>query len=354
MTIPETDPSVGPLVREFFREQSPPEVVTATEGTDLAEDLWQQTDEMGLPGIGIDEEAGGSGGSILDLVEVLKAQGAHAAPLPIAESHLARWVAARTGAELDGDRLSVLAPGEVRDSLSVTQGRASGTLHDVRWARAAATVVAPLHLEGALQVLALPTGDATITPGLDLAGQPKDAVTLDDIEVSPLSWDGSPHAVRHRALLLRGAQMAGALEAVSDTTRRYATERVQFGRPIAKFQAVQEHLVRLEQMATMSLVAVDRAARAHAVDEGSLEPALMKLVVNENARLAVRAAHQAHGAIGMTQEYPLQLLTRRLNSWLGEWGTSDRLATAVGQQVASTGISALITRRAGTLEVADA
>lgn len=353
MSSPDTDSSVGPLVRSFFREQCPAERVDAAEGVALAEDLWRKTEEMGLPGIGVDEAAGGSGGSVLDLVEVLKAQGAHAVPLPLAEVHLARWAAARTGLGPDPG-LAVLTPGDPRDTAAVMNDRIHGRLHDVPWGRAAHRVLTTIRLHDRLHVLAVPTACTTVKQGSDLAGQPRDTLTMHGVETFSSVWGGAPNAIWHRALLLRGALMAGALEAVADLTRRYVTERVQFGRPIGKFQSVQEHVVHLEQMATMSLVAVDRAARAHVIDEDSLEPALMKLLLNENARLAVRAAHQAHGAIGMTREYPLQLLTRRLNSWLGEWGTSTHLAFGVGRRVTVNGIGELITRPTGAMEVGDA
>jgi acyl-CoA dehydrogenase len=129
--------------------------------------------------------------------------------------------------------------------------------------------------------------------------------------------------------------MAGAIGAVDQITRRYTRERVQFGKPIATFQAVQQHVVAIAQAAEMSAMAVWAAGRAAATRDGTFEVCAAKTLANESARIAVRSAHQAHGAIGMTQEYPLHRYTRRLNAWRQEFGTEAQLTAGLGAAVAA-------------------
>jgi acyl-CoA dehydrogenase len=96
---------------------------------------------------------------------------------------------------------------------------------------------------------------------------------------------------------------------------------------------------------------VDRAGLATASGDGTFDAAAAKLVVNQQAALAVRAAHQAHGAIGMTQEYRLQHLTRRLNAWRGDSGDEQSLALGLGAAVVREGsIERTITAPGGTKE----
>lgn len=351
MTSQDVDPSFAPLMAQFFREQSPPERVSAAEKRDLDESLWAQVTEMGLPLIGVDEALGGSGGTIGELLVVLAAAGRACAPVPLAETAAASWALARTGARVSGDLLTVV-PGDPRDTLTVTDGVANGVVHDVPWARVATCAVTVLTTDHGPVLVAIPLESASVRTGYDLARQPKDRVSIDAVRVGVSPWPGASDELMARLTLLRGALMAGALEEVADLTRKYVGERVQFGRPVGRFQAVQEHVVRLEQQATLALLAVNRAAAATEVNPSALEVKLMKLITNEGARLAVRAAHQAHGAIGMTQEYRLQLLTRRLNSWLGEVGTSADLAEAIGAAATEHGIARLITSSAGTMEQA--
>lgn len=351
------DSSFEPLIRQFFTEQCPPERVTAAEHTILDEDLWGQVQQMGLPLIDIPEDAGGAGGTLAELVVVTTVAGAAAAPIPLVETHVALWALARAGVGLPEGVLTVI-PGDLRDDLELTARGADGTArltgraHGVPWARAAETIVVLATLDGGEVVLVqIPISAVTIEGGTDLAGQPKDTVILADAPVVTTAWAGQSTDLRQRSMLLRSALMAGALAEVAAITRTYASDRHQFGRPIAAFQSVQQHLVHLEQMATLAGVAVDTAARAVGAGTNSIDVTLAKLLLNDSAVTAVRSAHQAHGAIGMTQEYRLQHLTRRLNSWVGEFGSHTDLAPIVGRAAGRTGIARLITAPAGTLEV---
>src|SRR5437899_2588713 len=64
---------------------------------------------------------------------------------------------------------------------------------------------------------------------------------------------------------------------------------------------------------------------------GHFAAAVAKLIGNESAREAIKASHQAHGAIGMTREYPLHEYTRRLNAWRREFGNERQVAGAIGK-----------------------
>ena len=141
--------------------------------------------------------------------------------------------------------------------------------------------------------------------------------------------------------------MAGATEAMSQITLDYAYTRRQFGRPIAQFQAVQVHLVGLAQCAVQLSTAADLAVRALGRGKGTLEVAAAKIVADDAAEAGTRAAHQAHGAIGMTREYPLHLLTRRLWAWRHEYGTSRQWSRRLGQLAMNTGPDGLFPLIAG-------
>ena len=126
--------------------------------------------------------------------------------------------------------------------------------------------------------------------------------------------------------------MAGALLAMSDLTVEYTSERRQFGQAVGRFQAVQAHLVRCAEEAALVDLAVQVAAREADRGYARFEIASVKLLADDVARIATRAAHQAHGAIGMTQEYALHHLSRRLWSWRAEYGDRtwpERLGRAV-------------------------
>ena len=340
------DADLETMVEQFFAEKSDADVVAKAETEGLPTGLWDAALELGLPLVGLPESAGGSGGSLLDAVTVQRAAARHAAPLPLAETYLAGRLAVAAGLPVPTG-ITTVAPGSKRDTATF-DGTVSGTLYDVPWAGAAGVVAALLGDRVAL----LNIGDAQIGAGTDLAGQPRESLTFtgatavigeNPVDVRLLSRLGA---------FLRSVQMAAAMEAVSTLTQRYVSERVQFGRPVGQFQAVQQHIVTLAQMASMSTLAVDRTAFALTARDAEFEVMATKLVVSQNALLSVRAAHQAHGAIGMTQEYRLQQLTRRLHAWRCEFGDEIALATQLGRGVAAApSLPRLITDPQPTLEL---
>jgi acyl-CoA dehydrogenase len=98
---------------------------------------------------------------------------------------------------------------------------------------------------------------------------------------------------------------------------------------------VQTHLARLASEAQRAAVVVD-AARAALGDGDDLRPdraliAAARTLAGDAAILGARTAHQVHGAIGVTMEYPLQRFTRRLWEWEAADGTAARWARALGE-----------------------
>ena len=121
----------------------------------------------------------------------------------------------------------------------------------------------------------------------------------------------------------------------------YTRQRRQFGRPVAQFQAVQQHLVHAAQDAALVTMAAEVAAAAAERGPATFEIAAAKILAGQAAASATRAAHQAHGAMGMTQEYPLQHLSRRLWSWRHEYGDDISWGTRLGRASAAAGADAL-------------
>jgi acyl-CoA dehydrogenase len=142
--------------------------------------------------------------------------------------------------------------------------------------------------------------------------------------------------------LVRSCQMAGAITEVLNLCVTYAGERVQFERPIGKFQAIQQQLAILAGEAAAAELAAQIACRA--VDRGGeafLEIATAKIRTGEAVGKAAAISHQVFGAIGFTEEHHLHNLTRRLWSWRAEYGTESIWARRLGRAVAEQGADQL-------------
>lgn len=341
------DADLEAMAQQFFAEKSDADVVAKAEAEGLPTGLWDAAVELGLPLVGLPESAGGSGGSLLDAVTVQRAAARHAAPLPLAEAYLAGRLAVAAGLQVPPG-IATVAPGSNRDTATF-DGTVSGILYDVPWASAAAVVAVMIGD----QLILLNISDAEIGPGTDFAGQPRQRLTFTGAPAVVGECAVDSRLLSRLGAFLRSVQMAAAMESVSTLTQRYVSERVQFGRPVAQFQAVQQHIVTLAQMASMSTLAVDRTAFALTARGAEFEVLATKLLVSQNALLSVRAAHQAHGAIGMTQEYCLQQLTRRLHAWRCEFGDEISLGLQLGRGVAGApSLPRLITDPQPTLELA--
>ncbi|WP_219419151.1 acyl-CoA dehydrogenase family protein, partial [Pseudonocardia nigra] len=213
--------------------------------------LWSTLEETGLARLTLPADAGGSEADLSDAAIVLAAAGAHAARVPLVETDLlAGWLLHAAGIPLPDGPLTAAAGG-----LAVDGSAVRGTLPRVPWARAAAGIAV---LAGEQVVLLRPDA-VTLTEGANLAEEPRDTVTVDGTaEAVAPAPAGAAEQLRLRAALGRAALLAGAARGALAASVRYAGERVQFGRPIGRFQAVQQQLA----LAAAEVAAASAAASA--------------------------------------------------------------------------------------------
>jgi acyl-CoA dehydrogenase len=114
-----------------------------------------------------------------------------------------------------------------------------------------------------------------------------------------------------------------------DMSVRYADERQQFGRSLGKFQAIQHQLAVMAEHVASANVAARIGMSGACFDD--LRVAVAKARTSEAAHQVCAIAHAVHGAIGVTEEYDLQLYTRRLKQWQLAFGTESFWAKRLGE-----------------------
>lgn len=321
--------------------------------------LWDAIAEAGLDRVLVPEEAGGIGMGWEEAHVVLHAAGAHAVPAPLAEAVVAGWQLADCGLKVP-DGVLTLADGDA-NTLRLLGARVEGRLERVPWGRVAHHVVALGNDHGTIHAAVIAPGAGEATADRNIAGEPRDALALSGAAVlasarrSP-AMDGMPATLP--GAVARSCQMAGAVSAVLDIAVEYAGERVQFGRPLAKFQAIQQQLAVLAGEAAAAEMAARRACRAmdrlrgdrlagvDASDSAAFaailaEVATAKIRTGEAAGKAAAVAHQVLGAIGFTEEHRLHRLTRRLWAWRAESGSETAWANLLGRLVIARGAGSL-------------
>jgi acyl-CoA dehydrogenase len=203
--------------------------------------------------------------------------------------------------------------------------------------------------DGAPVVALVTTDGLGIREGTGLAGEPQDTLTFDGatpIDSGAAPADLNPVALARLGAAVRTQQMAGALEHILDQSVQWSLDRVQFGRPIAKFQAVQHNLATLAGEVAAAGAAADGAAESIALEGPASERALLdvavaKVRVGEAASTGAAIAHQVHGAMGFTYEHSLHHSTRRLWAWREEFGNETLWAGRLGRLIAEHGADEL-------------
>jgi acyl-CoA dehydrogenase len=344
------DSLVAETARRIFNALADPQAVNRASNDAWMAPAWSALEEAGLPLAWVPNDLGGGGTDLAEGFAVLRAAGRSALPLPVAETLLAGWLLAQAGIAAPNGPMSC-GPARAGDRIVLAgSGTLSGRLRAVPFAKGAGHLAVLAEREtGGTAVALVKAGDAHIADGAGLADDPLNAVRLESVH--PAAVGDAPPGLDADALLLMGAsaramQMAGALEAILDLSVAYANERVAFGRPIGKFQAVQQSLARLAGEVAAAIAAAGSAADAIAAsphfDEAVLlEAASAKIRVGEAAAEGAAIAHQVLGAIGFTQEHVLHRYTRRLWAWRDDFGSESVWAVKLGQLVAAKGADAL-------------
>lgn len=299
--------------------------------TDLHFDrtLWATLAELGFTRL--TSQATGAGW--IEAAGLLRAAACHAAAVPVAESDvLAGWLVEQAGL---ADDPSIVRTACIADAF--------GAAASVPWASEVDRIVVLWESADGWRVADVPRAQVTITPGRDLAGRPTDGVQV-DLAAAPSVAIAADRVREYdlRGALARAVQSTGAMDRMLALSSQYVTERVQFGRALAKFQAIQHLVADIACETALANAAVDAAVVEIASGHGDLDRlelavAIARSVVGHAASVTVRNAHQVHGAIGTTLEHRLHELTKPVLAWRTEFGSLREWDARLTDRIARSG-----------------
>jgi acyl-CoA dehydrogenase len=338
------------LLREaaerLFEKHCGADTMRRADAGEFPQALWRALAEAGYPAALVSESAGGPGLEAADALSLLVSAGRHALPAPLAETMLAGWLLAAAGIAMPGTGPLALAPVRDGEALEASRDgarwRLQGRATRVPWASQAEAIVVLARCDGRNLVLIAAPAECRITGGHNVAGEPRDDVDFTGVSCATAAFAAlEVAALQAMGAVMRSAQMAGAMQRILEVSVQYAGERVQFGRPIGRFQAVQQNLAVLAGQAVAATAAAEAGIEAAARDLESPAVAAAKIRTGEAAGIGAAIAHQVHGAIGFTQEHRLHYWTRRLWSWRDEFGNEARWAGRLGAHIAAAGADRL-------------
>ena len=280
--------------------------------------LWSEIAAAGFADALVPEAAGGAGLGGSDVAALLFLAGAHALPVPLGQTMVARAAAAQCGLALPEGPVAIADHPARREGAAIV-------LADIPFGAACRHVVA--DIAGRWVLLA---GDGAQIEHSGVHGSltatltwPEDAAAAAvDLDAAEVDWLAAGATVT-------AARMVGAMERALAMTVDHANQRVQFGKPIGKLQAIQQQVsVMAEEVFAARIAASLGLAQPLSHDRAA---AVAKSRTGEAAATAAAVAHAVHGAIGITEEFDLQLLTRQLHEGRTQFGSERYWNRRLGQ-----------------------
>jgi len=343
----------------LFQHHATPERLQAADRGEWPAAIWNAVAEAGLPLALLSEEQGGYGLAPADALKLIRRAAYHTVPVPLAETMVATalWAAA-SGEPPEG--VITFGSGTLALARDGTGSRLSGRLPRVPWGDRADRILVFAHdAAGAAHLTLMPPPAPGNEARVNLAFEPRPSLSFDGVAVPDNAIRAAPPICADGLLAfgaaVRAQQMVGAMERCLEHALKHANERKQFGRALAKFQAIQHMLAEAAGHFAAASAAADGAAEAWGHPEFRLATAIAKARVGEAAGKVAAICHQVHGAMGFTQEHPLHFSTRRLWSWRDEFGGEAFWEAEIGRSVCAQGGEALWDRlvRVAHLSTAD-
>jgi acyl-CoA dehydrogenase len=333
---------IGEMAHRLFGERVSRAVLDAAAAGQWPRELWDAVVESGLVSSIVPEDQGGIGLEWRDVYPAIRAAGRHCAPIPLAETIIASSLLGRAGIPIPKGILSLQAE-DAADHLVLSRDgagwRLSGLACGIPWGRIADYVILSARYNEEHYRIVASTAGVQVASGHNIADEPRDRLTFDGVpvEAAPVIRNSSADCARTLGALARTAQLSGAFEAILLETVNYVNERKQFGRPLAKFQAVQQNLAVMAEEVAATRVISEAAFIATDRGDSTIHVASAKVRSFVAAQAVTSIAHQLFGAIGFTREHHLHHMTQRAWAWRGEFGGEREWASALGRQVLEAG-----------------
>ncbi|MGH2584941.1 MAG: acyl-CoA dehydrogenase family protein [Dehalococcoidia bacterium] len=347
--------------RDFLEKEVPEAYVRQMEEdeTGYSPEVWRKTADLGWQGLIIPEEFGGAGFGFLDLIVLLEEMGRALVPGPFIPTMVAATAILEGGSDAQKQEyLPKIASGDVIGTLAFTEPSARFDAEGVELKaekqggdyvlNGTKLFVSDAHVADLLVVVARTGGKGEDGISLFLvdakssgistevlktiASDKQCEVKFENVKVPAanlLGAEGKGWEIMQRVILkatcMEAAYLVGLAQMDFEISVNYAKERVQFGRPIGSFQAIQHKAADMVTDVDGARFIMYRAAWSVAENEpdADLQVSMAKAWVSDATRRVVAHGQQIHGGIGFTKDYKIQLFFRRQKKGELMWGDGD-------------------------------
>ncbi len=360
------------MARDFLATECPKSLVRELEESDLgySPEIWKKMAELGWQGIIIPEEYGGTGLTLFDLALIIEEMGRNILPGPFLSTVISASAILEAGTEEQkSEFLPKVASGETILTLALTEPSASWKPEHIS-VRATASgenyvisgiklFIPDAHLANYLLVVARTQDSARPEEGISIflvdAKSPgircepqltmgldnKCEVVFENVAVPKENILGDLNqgwqiveSTLMKATALKVAEMSGGCQASLEMTVDYVKDRVQYGRPIGGFQAIQHYVADMwGHTDRVQSLAWEVNWKVSAGVATSFDVAVAKAYVNEAYKRVTERGVHCHGAIGLTRDHDMGLYYRRAMVASIDYGDTDHQKEIVAREV---------------------
>jgi len=353
IALSETQRLIRDSIKEYLEREVPFNQVREVEASgDMDRKLWDALAAQGWLGLPLSEAHGGQDGELVDSGVLIEELTRRAVLIPIMETFASAITIQRYGAEgVASDVLPDMARGETiivpaileqgdsfdEWSLEVAaDGSLSGKKYFVDYGTQASQhlVAARSGGEAGLYLVKNETPAVATEPLKNMGKVPQAIATYSNAKATKVcGQDGYDFLVR-LGRLFACVQCVACSQQALDMSIDYVGMRVQFGRPIGTFQAVQHHCANMAIHTLASRFLTYEALWMHGRGEASeAQIAVAKTEASRTATEVPMMAHQLHGGIGLVTEYDLHFFSLRGKQAALSWGTSEECLSLVADTI---------------------
>jgi len=357
--------------RDFLEKECPESLVREMEEDEkgYSPDLWKKMAEQGWQGLLIPEQYGGAGFGFLDLIILVEEFGRALVPGPFISTQVGGVIPILEGGTDQQKQYALpkIASGEDIWTLAYTEPSArfdtegvaleikedgndlvlNGTKLFVRDANVADIMTVVGRRPGTkgddgieLVIVRTDTPGISQTQLKTIAADKQAEVKFENVRVPKASIIAGGAAllkkVQRKATVLECAYLVGLAQMDFEISVQYAKDRIQFGRPIGSFQAIQHKAADMVTDVDGARFIMYRAAWSVDQDEADadMNVHMAKAWCSEATRRVVAHGQQIHGGIGFTKDYKIQLYFRRQKAAELAWGDADYHRELVAEELA--------------------
>lgn len=290
--------------------------------------LWKDIEEIGLTQIAVKERFEGSNLSFNSILPVIQLSTKMGIPLPLTETIISNYLFSELDIKPPNGMVTFAIESK---NVKILNGKISGNLFSVPYLNLTDQIIIIQEIDGIKKFIFIKNIDGEKEAKKNFLSEPRYNLNIENCKIIEIKELNENIDFNQIGSIIRSAQMVGAMEKVIDLSIEYCSQRVQFGRSLSKFQAIQHQISEMAVELSASTAALSTLTNTDELDFKIQDVAVLKIRAGIAAGKLIAMSHQVHGAMGFTKEYELAYFTRNLNSWRNDFGNETYWQDILGK-----------------------